>query len=118
VRDDEVPWVRELTRILDGAPGHDGGDGGVHAAWRSRMGGLGPEYHPTERGLFRHATSHTAETLVALVKSRSYYLTADADTRVALEAAVRDLVTTHPSLAGRDTFELPYVTVVYLARRR
>jgi SAM-dependent methyltransferase len=118
VRDDEVPWVRELSQLLDRVPGHDGGDGGVHQAWRTGMGHFGPAYEPTERELFRHATQHTADTLVGLVKSRSYYLTADADAREAIEAAVRELVSTHADLAGRETFELPYVTVAYRARRR
>jgi SAM-dependent methyltransferase len=115
VRDDEVPWVGELSRLLDGVLGHDGG---VHQAWRTDMGHLGPEYEPTERELFRHATRHTADSLVGLVKSRSYYLTSDAGTREAIDAAVRDLVATHPDLAGRETFELPYVAVAYRARRR
>ena len=118
VRDDEVSWVRELSRILDAAPGNDGGDGGVHVAWQSTMGSFGPEFHPTERAVFHHSKPHTADSLVALVKSRSYYLTADADARAALEAAVRELATTHPDLADQETFALPYVTVVYRARRR
>jgi hypothetical protein len=115
VRDEEVPWVRELSRLLDGVPGHDGG---VHEAWQARLGDFGAEYEPTKRRLFRHATRHTADSLVGLVKSRSYYLTADATTREAVEASVRELVATHPELAGREEFDLPYVTVVYRARRR
>jgi hypothetical protein len=61
--------------------------------------------------------THTPDTLVELVRSRSFYLTAEPARRARVDAAVRDLCATHPDLAGRDEFELPYVTRAYRARR-
>jgi hypothetical protein len=55
--------------------------------------------------------------LVSLLKSRSYFLTAPPQRQADLEAAVRDLATSHPDLGERSEFELPYVTVVYRAKR-
>jgi SAM-dependent methyltransferase len=115
IRDDAVPWVREFSRLLAKMPDHDGGGSGVHARLALTLGGV---FHPPERALFRHAVAYTAESLVALIRSRSYYLAADASTRATIEATVRKFATTHPDLAGRQEFQLPYVTVAYRARRR
>ncbi len=46
---------------------------------------------------------------------RSYYLVSTAQRQREIEAAIRQLVATHPDLAGRDTFELWYVTDTYRA---
>ena len=114
VRDEEVAWLRELSRALDGVVGGQR----RHEAWRGGPASYGPQFEPTERAVFRHATRHTVESLVALARSRSYWLTADAAGRAEIEAAVRGVAAGHPDLAGRESFELPYVTVAYRARRR
>ena len=106
VRDESVDWVEELTRraSLD--------DGSRRFREYEIERGFGHLFGPVETARFRHSTLHTADTLVALVQSRSYYLTADEATKEQIEASVREL-------AGRlpETFELPYVTEVYRARR-
>jgi SAM-dependent methyltransferase len=112
VRDEAAPWVAALSAIV----GVGREDSGVHEGLRDHEQ-FGRWFAPTERALFRHGTVHNADSLVALIASRSYYLTADADRRAELEAEIRNLVATHPDLAGRDAFELPYVTVAYKAVR-
>jgi SAM-dependent methyltransferase len=105
VRDESVDWVAELTR--QASP--DDGSGSV---WVYQDRGFGPLFGPVESARFRHSTLHTVDTLVALVQSRSYYLTADEATKDRIETAVRKLASRLP-----ETFELPYVTEVYRARR-
>jgi hypothetical protein len=58
---------------------------------------------------------HTPHTLVELIKTRSYFLTAPPARQAEMANGVRRLALTHPDLAGRDTFPLPYRTVVYRA---
>src|SRR2546430_988452 len=108
VRDDSVPWVAELTRIADDVADRRGGvfNGEIEHDF-------GPEFGRPEREHFRHEVPMTADGLVKLVASRSYYLTATPEQQVAIEAAVRALAATLPA-----TFALPYVTVAYRARRR
>jgi SAM-dependent methyltransferase len=106
VRDESVSWVAELTRTALVRHG-DGRSAYV-------MHDLGPLFGPVERAEFPHATTHTAESLVALVRSRSYYLTADERRRAEMDEAVRAVA----DGIGLETFELPYVTVVYRAFRR
>jgi SAM-dependent methyltransferase len=103
VRDETVPWVAELTRtaMTDGRSSYE-----VHD--------LGPRFGALERAEFRHTTTHTADTLVELVRSRSYYLAAPDDRRAEIDDAVRRVA----EGIGRPTFELPYVTIVYRAFRR
>lgn len=108
-RDEDVAWVAALSEIIDT---HRTGDSPDEVA-----ASIGPLFTPVERADFRHSVAHTPDTLVELVRSRSYYLTAEPAERAAIEAAVRDLCATHPDLAGRAEFELPYVTFAYRAYR-
>lgn len=111
-RDESVPWVAALSRLLADFAGRPSVDTAPD------LTSFGDRFEPLERAEFHHATGHTADTLVGLVTTRSYYLTASAARQRDLEAAVRDLAAHHPDLAGRDSFELPYRTTVYRARRR
>jgi len=113
LRDEGVSWVAELTRHTDNAIGE-------HPGHSSSMAdpSFGPGFGPIERALFPHATVHTAASLLELVRSRSYYLTAGPKGQETIDGYVHDLLDTHPDLVGREEFELPYVTAAYRARRR
>jgi SAM-dependent methyltransferase len=114
-RDEGVAWVAALSRAADEHlarqldPGH--GDEELVPAPPP------PQFGPVEQALFRHSTTHTPDTLVALMASRSYHLTAAPDRQAAIDVAIRELCATHPDLAGRERFELPYVTRAYRTRR-
>jgi SAM-dependent methyltransferase len=109
-RDEAAAWVGALSEILGERRGPEGTP-------EETLRPLGPLFAAVERTDFRHSVTHTPETLLELVRSRSFYLTADPAKRAAVDAAVRDLCDTHPDLAGRDEFELPYVTIAYRAHR-
>lgn len=111
IRDESTPWVAELTTVLRGQDGS-----GIHAGWQGVS--LDDHFHAVEQAVFRFAVRHTPDSLVDLLRSRSYYLTGSPQRQVLLERELRELVATHPDLAGRDQFDLPYVTVAYRARRR
>lgn len=109
IRDESEPWVAELTKVLRSQDGT-----GIHAGWQGVD--LGEWFTPVEQQTFRHAVRHTADSLLDLLRSRSYYLTGDPERRELLEQDLRQLV--DRELAGQDEFDLPYVTVAYRARRR
>ncbi|WP_422772175.1 class I SAM-dependent methyltransferase [Plantactinospora sp. WMMC1484] len=112
-RDETVPWVAALTAItvdlLGGRGARDDGPG---------VDGYGPDFAPVERGEFRHALRLTPEDLVGMISTRSYYLTAGPQRQRRVDEAIRELTAGHPELAGRESFELPYRTVVLRAQRR
>lgn len=133
LRDESIPWSAELSTIL-----HDE-DTGVdietaaavtlhgalatildeeanHCGWLGNPT-FGEEFGPVTWRAFRHVTRHSVDTLVDLVKSRCYYLTASKQRQAEIEREVRQLVATHPDLADRSIFDLPYVTLVYRAHR-
>jgi SAM-dependent methyltransferase len=105
-RDEDVSWVAALSRAaidrppVKEAPPVEGG----------------PWFAPVERAEFRHSVTHTPDTLVELMRSRSYHLTATPERQAAMDAAIRDLCATHPELTGRPEFELPYITRTYRTR--
>jgi SAM-dependent methyltransferase len=112
-RDESVSWVVALSTIADDALGGRGIRDNP-----PRPHSFGDVFTGVERAVFTHSVTHTPESLFGLVATRSYYLTASPAKQHALELAVRGLCANHPDLAGRDTFELPYQTIVYRAHRR
>jgi ubiquinone/menaquinone biosynthesis C-methylase UbiE len=135
LRDEDVPWSAELSAILNAED--DGIDPGTAAAMMLRGVGtalrgddgdrlpgwvrnptFGDGFGPIQRGFFANSAEYTAETLIDLVKSRSYYLTSTAARQAELEERLRHLLATHPGVAGREVFPLPYITVVFRAVRR
>lgn len=108
IRDDSVPWMAALSAIIGGEDSMERRDG-------ERGHEVAPPFGPTERAEFPHRRTMSPETLRGLVETFSYVRLSPRRDEV-LEA-VSELVRTHPDLAGRDTFELSYITVVYRAVR-
>lgn len=109
-RDEDVPWVREYDELL-----HE--DAGPQLA-RETHPTPGDAYGEVVRTLVRWEHVLTPEDLVRLAATRSYAIVLPPAQREALLGRVRELVTTHPDLAGRERIAVPYVTRVYTAVRR
>jgi SAM-dependent methyltransferase len=105
IRDESVPWVAGLTRLSDDRHGgkHDG---------QLENADFGPLFGPLTGKTFQHEVPMTADRLVALIGTRSYYLTATPQRQAELAGAIRELVAGLP-----QTFPLPYRTAIYRARR-
>lgn len=108
-RDETVDWVRALSEIM-------GSSVGEITAAGAEPGDFTPYFDEAEVRHVHHQKRFTRAGLIGLLQSRSYYITATADRRRELIAAVDDLVTTHPQLAGRETFAMPYTTHAFRAR--
>ncbi|MGI5170954.1 class I SAM-dependent methyltransferase [Spirillospora sp. CA-253888] len=134
LRDEDVAWSAELSRILsDEDAGTDpetpaaimlhGALGALRSGEKDRLTGwlrrptFGPRFSAIEQAFFPHTETTTAESLLELITSRSYYLNSPPERREEIEEQVKQLTDTHPDLAGREEFELPYVTVVFKAVR-
>lgn len=102
LRDRSAPWVARLDEIIASAGGGD-----PEPDPRS----FGPRFGPVERREFDHEIEMTADDLVGLIRTRSYYLVGSPSARQALESGVRALAAEQ----GRERFPLPYRTVVYRA---
>ncbi|PWR05247.1 class I SAM-dependent methyltransferase [Micromonospora acroterricola] len=111
VRDDRAAgWVSELSRIA-----HLGDNS---ADLLEQVTGFGPAFGPVEMAQFAHRTLLTPEELLGLLHTRSYWLVAPIEERETIDREVRELLASHPDVAGRETVELPYRTLVFRARRR
>ncbi len=106
LRDDDVPWIAEFTRIVHGpsSRGYVGSES---------IDSFGPLFTAPELEVFRHTVAMTTDDLLALVTTRSYYLVAPPERRAATVAAIRDLVAGFP-----QPFEVPYLTKAYRAHKR
>jgi SAM-dependent methyltransferase len=109
IRDESEPWVAELSRIADALAGRGGAH--AHAGWMDEAD-LAPHFGVAERAVFRHVMPMDACSLLAMMQTRSYYLTAFPAAQRNFNAAVGRLLAGLPS-----TFDLPHLTVAYRARR-
>jgi SAM-dependent methyltransferase len=108
VRDDDVQWVEQLSRIVGRVDARSGNrDEGVPR--------IEPWFESAERGDFSYLQRLDDESLERLVDTYSYVALSPA--RAEILQQVRDLVARHPALAGRASFDLPYVTTVYRATK-
>lgn len=110
LRDERVPWVAELTRVMGGSEAEQMiGDDAVQ---------VGPEFDPPEQQVVGWSNAMTAEQIVRMAASRSYIITATEQRRRHVLDGVRDLLDTNPATAGRDMIQLPYRTVAFRASLR
>jgi SAM-dependent methyltransferase len=105
IYDESVPWVARLVAIID--PDR----GGQHYGWLLESD-FGTGFSQPERRTFRYEITRTEDSLVALVSTRSHYLTATPDRQAEMLAEVRSLAAELP-----PSFPLPYLTVAYRATR-
>lgn len=109
-RDGSVGWVAELDRIAE--THDDAGD------LTEKITDFGPAFGAVELGEFAHRATLTPDEVVGMLRTRSHWLTATPRQRQRVDSELRELFAAHPDLAGRETVELPYRTLVFRARRR
>ncbi len=107
LRDERTAWVERLTEVIDRGAAEELIAAGFE---------LPPPFGPTERASFEWSRGLDVETLVELVSSRSYVITAAPEKRERILAGVRELAANDPELVGRERFDLPYVTECFRAR--
>jgi SAM-dependent methyltransferase len=106
IRDEGVDWVHELSGIIQ----HSEAERALRHGFT-----IGAPFGETERLEVAWERPMDADALVDLVASRSDIITATPEHRRAVLAGVRELVATHPDLAGRQSFSMPYRTYVFRA---
>jgi SAM-dependent methyltransferase len=114
LRDQSVPWVAEMTRIMapyeGDAPRYDGGE------WRRVFPARG--FGELRERAFSHQHMGSPEqVIVDRVASVSFIAALDEQTRAGVLDEVRALIASTPELAGRATVALPYVTQAYWTSR-
>lgn len=108
IRDESVPWVAELTRAMHGSHAEEmlAGDGVRVAA----------PFGVLETQTWRWTRTLTRAVLRDMVASRSYIITAPADERERILAAVDELFTAQcRSVGGVEVVDLPYRTEAFRA---
>jgi len=109
IRDEEVAWVARLTEVMHGSKAEE------------MLAGTGPEvgapFGQLEHFEFRWARAMTADELVAMARSRSYYIAGTDANRARIDSGLADLMSDLPGLAEHGRVDLPYVTRAYRVTR-
>lgn len=121
IRRSEGGWMAELDDIIHPSDSdravetlmHEGGLLGPASASFGASG-----FGPVDHRVIEWEQPIDVEVLVELVSSRSEYLTSDEATQRGMRDAVRRLAATHPDLAGRTEFAMPYATHAFRTHRR
>lgn len=108
LRDDSADWVKDMENYVDLPDSYK---------WfrKNDVPTLADPFGTMELREFAFTHESSAEGLVGLVGTFSHV--ALSERRAEIEDDVRMLATTHPELAGRETFDVPYVCKVFTARR-
>jgi SAM-dependent methyltransferase len=114
-RDDRVDWVARLSEIVNrhegAAPRYRKGD------WRAAFDHARDLFRPLEQARFRHVHALPPADVVERIASVSFIaVLPPADRREVLDE-VRQLLASHPDVAGRDELPLAYLTDVFLWER-
>ena len=110
VRDESVDWVAAMTGII--TP-FEGDTPRYHTGrWRLPFtGGLFTDLEQTSFP-YRHV-GHPQEVIIDRTLSVSFIASLPPAGRAQVEAALLELIATHPQLRGRETVEVPYLTHAY-----
>jgi SAM-dependent methyltransferase len=106
LRDDGVPWVRDLTVALRGA-----GDVLTEARSIAERPVVHPAFGSVERREIPNPVPFDRRRLREWASSTSRIAVLDTDGREAALAAVARVVDEHPDVRGRAEFDMPFVTV-------
>jgi SAM-dependent methyltransferase len=100
-RVEDEDWVAELSTIMGsrGTPGSE-----------RHFPDIGPPFGPVERRSVEWLHRLSGAEMTDWVASRSYVITLPDDRRRGVLGQVRDLLDTHPALAGEDGIALRMVT--------
>jgi SAM-dependent methyltransferase len=104
VRDESVPWVAELTSIMHGSAAEEFVSDGT---------GIPRDLGRVETLTVAWQRPFTRASLLDLVSSRSYVITATPEVRERLLARVGDLLDRHPDLADPADWSIPYRTEAF-----
>lgn len=105
LRDESVDWVKKLSEV---GGMEDGRDSRSSVFQEDEDYSFGELFSKAEIEEFAHEVEHDAETLMMLIQSRSYWITASPETKERMEGQVRTITDTLP-----ETFALPYTTIAY-----
>ncbi len=109
IRDDAVDWVRRLTEAMGGS--------NAEVLLATTGPRVAEPYESLEHHEWRWERRITLPQLRDLVVSRSDIITASAERRAAIDAAVDGVLASVPGLADGGSVALPYVTHAFRARR-
>jgi SAM-dependent methyltransferase len=101
IRDETVPWLAELSRVMHSPAQRD---------MSSDAPTVGAPFSPIERRDVPWVHELGRDELLAMIASRSYVITLSDDDRAQVLRDVGQLLDTHPDTRGLETLRLPYVT--------
>jgi SAM-dependent methyltransferase len=105
-RDDSVDWMRRLSDVM--------GSSDAELMDMDQLS-IGAPFGPTETFNVPWQRPMDLELLLEMVRSRSYFITAEDSRKERYLMDVRALVESDPELSGGESFQMPYRTYCFRA---
>jgi SAM-dependent methyltransferase len=115
LRDEAVPWVAELTRLIDGWD--PGAPRGRATEWRAPFEATG-RFGPLQEAEVRFVQRADGPTILDRVLSVSFIAVRSPAEQAEVARSVRALLAAHPEATRDGRVDLPYRTRFYWAFRR
>lgn len=113
-RDEQVDWIRQMSEIINAKAG-------TTPQYRSGLWKKAFEttsyFSPLKKTLFRYTQTATIETLVDRAASTSFIGAMGSQEKETVLQALREMALNHPLLRGKDSFEFPHTTDVYVTQK-
>jgi len=117
--DDDAPWVAATHRVVaEAGSTAEWQRGHFSRSWAGDALAAHEGFDGVTTTRFAHAQMLDRDGVVERVATTSHIVAADAGTRDAALAAVRDILDRDPDTAGRAQIPFPYVTEIYASVRR
>lgn len=115
VADESVPWVRELTELIESRVGGPPCTDRSHPVWDEVVGDSGGFVHiATDR--YPNPVVTSRELVIERVRSTSSVATMDPPARESLLGEVNGVLARSDQIGDRERFDHPHQTVVHLWR--
>jgi SAM-dependent methyltransferase len=112
VRDESVPWVSRLTEVMHGSEAETFVGAGADGSGRIQRGPFGE----IETKVFEWTRDFDRDGLLDLVRSRSYFITAEPTVQEEMLTGVAEFFDTDSDIAGADHLSMPYQTHAFRMR--
>jgi SAM-dependent methyltransferase len=114
IRDDQVPWVAKFSKLVDSyrgdSPRQSSGD------WRAIL--YDPRFKYVSKKTYSLAHAMSPRTLVDRALSMSFIASLPLHEQEIVRNRVTEITENDPALNGKDQIQFPYVTELYVFRKR
>ena len=117
-RDISVPWVKSVQDVINPFYAREKTPLHWDNKWKEEIDCSGKFAAVEGNTGFRLFMEGGLDDMLSVVMCLSSIIKSSKEEQTAVESQIRDILTNHPDLKGKQTYRLPYVTDIYWCRTK